>query len=86
MTSRGYTLVLPPYMLRGEVIKSVIDLDTFRDAIYKIENEDLYLIATAEHPIAALFFKEDIPKEKLPLKFVVLALLLERKPEQLIRT
>jgi len=70
MTSRGYTLVLPPYMLRGEVIKSVIDLDTFRDAIYKIENEDLYLIATAEHPIAALFFKEDIPKEKLPLKFV----------------
>lgn len=70
MTSKGYTLVLPPYMLRGEVIKSVIDLDTFRDAIYKIENEDLYLIATAEHPIAALFYKEDIPKEKLPLKFV----------------
>ena len=70
MTSRGYTLVLPPYMLRGEVIKSVIDLDTFKDAIYKIENEDLYLIATAEHPIAALYYKEDIPKEKLPLKYV----------------
>ena len=70
MTSKGYTLVLPPYMLRGEVIKSVIDLDTFKDAIYKIENEDLYLIATAEHPLAALFYKEEIPKEKLPLKFV----------------
>ncbi|MFP3201115.1 MAG: serine--tRNA ligase [Sulfolobus sp.] len=70
MTSKGYTLVLPPYMLRGEVIKSVIDLDTFKDAIYKIENEDLYLIATAEHPIAALYYKEDIPKEKLPLKYV----------------
>ena len=70
MTSKGYTLVLPPYMLRGEVIKSVIDLDTFKDAIYKIENEDLYLIATAEHPIAAMYFKEEIPKEKLPLKYV----------------
>jgi len=70
MTSKGYTLVLPPYMLRGEVIKSVIDLDTFKDAIYKIENEDLYLIATAEHPIAALYYKEDIPKENLPLKYV----------------
>lgn len=57
-------------MLRGEVIKSVIDLDTFKDAIYKIENEDLYLIATAEHPLVAMYFKEEIPKEKLPLKFV----------------
>ncbi|MEM3305653.1 MAG: serine--tRNA ligase [Saccharolobus sp.] len=70
MTQQGYTLVLPPYMLRGEVIQSVIDLDTFKDAIYKIEGEDLYLIATAEHPIAALFFKEEIEKEKLPLKLV----------------
>lgn len=70
MTQQGYTLVLPPYMLRGEVIQSVIDLETFKDAIYKIENEDLYLIATAEHPIAAMFFKEEIEKDKLPLKFV----------------
>jgi len=73
VTSKGYTLVLPPYMLRGEVIKSVIDLDTFKDAIYKIENEDLYLIATAEHAIAAMYFKEEIPKEKLPLKYVGLS-------------
>ncbi|AOL15861.1 serine--tRNA ligase [Sulfolobus sp. A20] len=70
MTQQGYTLVLPPYMLRGDVIKSVIDLDTFKDAIYKIENEDLYLIATAEHAIAAMFYKEEIEAEKLPLKFV----------------
>ncbi|QGA54647.1 serine--tRNA ligase [Sulfolobus sp. E5-1-F] len=70
ITQQGYTLVLPPYMLRGEVIQSVIDLDTFKDAIYKIENEDLYLIATAEHSIAAMFFKEEIEKDKLPLKFV----------------
>ncbi|PVU77276.1 serine--tRNA ligase, partial [Acidianus hospitalis] len=70
MTSKGYRLVLPPYMLRGEVIHAVIDLDTFKDAIYKIENDDLYLIATAEHPLAALYYKEDIEKEELPIKLV----------------
>jgi seryl-tRNA synthetase len=70
MTSKGYRLVLPPYMLRGEVIHAIIDLDTFKDAIYKIENDDLYLIATAEHPLAALYYKEDIEKEELPIKLV----------------
>lgn len=70
LTSKGYTLVLPPYMLRYNIMMGVIDLDTFKDAIYKIENEDLYLIATAEHPLAALHAGEDIPEEKLPLKYV----------------
>ncbi len=69
LTSKGYRLVLPPYMLRYKVMNGVIDMDTFKDAIYKIENEDLYLIATAEHPLAALHYKEDIPEEMLPLKY-----------------
>lgn len=70
MTSKGYKLVLPPYMLRGEVIHAVIDMATFKDAIYKIEDEDLYLIATAEHSLAALYYKEEIDKEDLPIKLV----------------
>ncbi|ABN70445.1 seryl-tRNA synthetase [Staphylothermus marinus F1] len=70
LTSKGYTLVLPPYMLRHKVMMGVIDMDTFKDAIYKIEGEDLYLIATAEHPLAALHAWEDIPEEELPLKYV----------------
>ncbi len=70
LTSKGYILVLPPYMLRYKVIRGVIDIDTFKDAIYKVESEDLYLIATAEHPLAALHAWEDIPEEKLPLKYV----------------
>ncbi len=70
MTMKGYTLVLPPYMLRYNVINAVLDLDTFKDAIYKIEGEDLYLIATAEHSLAALHYREDIPEEMLPLKYV----------------
>ncbi|MET1160428.1 MAG: serine--tRNA ligase [Thermoprotei archaeon] len=70
LTSKGYTLVLPPYMLRYNILMGVIDLDTFKDAIYKIEGEDLYLIATAEHSLAALHANEEIPEEALPLKYV----------------
>ncbi|ADV65018.1 serine--tRNA ligase [Desulfurococcus mucosus] len=70
LTSKGYRLVLPPYMLRHKVMSGVIDLATFKDAIYKIEGEDLYLIATAEHSLAALHAFEEIPEEELPLKYV----------------
>lgn len=69
LTTRGYKLVLPPYMLRHKVLMGVIDLKTFEDAIYKIEGEDLYLIATAEHSLAALHAFEEIPEEELPLKY-----------------
>ncbi|MFZ8782529.1 MAG: serine--tRNA ligase [Desulfurococcaceae archaeon] len=66
---KGYRLVIPPYMLRYKIISGVIDFAAFQDAIYKIEGEDLYLIATAEHSLAALHAGEDIPEEELPLKY-----------------
>ena len=70
LTSKGYRLVLPPYMLRYNVISGVIDVGTFKDAIYKIEGEDLYLIATAEHSLAALYYNEEIYDDELPIKLV----------------
>ena len=70
LTQKGFKLVLPPYMVRYRVMNSVIDVETFKDAIYKVENEDLYLIATAEHPLAALHMNEDIPEEEFPLLYV----------------
>jgi seryl-tRNA synthetase len=70
LVKKGYRLVLPPYMLRYKIISGVIDFAAFQDAIYKIEGEDLYLIATAEHSLAALHAGEDIPEEELPLKYV----------------
>jgi len=51
-------------------MSGVIDMSTFKDAIYKIEDEDLYLIATAEHSLAALHAGEEIPEEDLPLLYV----------------
>ncbi len=70
LTRKGYRLVLPPYMLRYRVLMGVIDIETFKDAIYKIEGEDLYLIATAEHPLAALYMNEEIREDDLPIKLV----------------
>ena len=70
MTRKGYRLVLPPYMVRHRVLMGVIDMETFKDAIYKIEGEDLYLIATAEHPLAALYMNEEIREDDLPIKLV----------------
>lgn len=70
LTAKGYKLVLPPYMLRYNIISGVIDVETFKDAIYKVEGEDLYLIATAEHPLAALYAGEEIYDDELPKKLV----------------
>ncbi len=68
LTSKGYTLVLPPYMLRYRVMSGVVDLGAFKDAIYKVEGEDLYLIATSEHSLAALYYGEEIYDDELPIK------------------
>jgi len=70
LTSKGYMLVEPPYMLRYKILMGVIDIETFKDAIYKIEDEDLYLIATAEHSLAALYTNEEFLEDKLPIKLV----------------
>ncbi len=68
--AKGYKPVIPPYMLKGWVINGVLDIDTFEDMIYKIEEEDLYLIGTAEHPLTALHANEILDEESLPLKYV----------------
>jgi seryl-tRNA synthetase len=68
MVRKGYTLVFPPLMMRGEPYGGVVDLEDFKDVMYKIENDDLYLIATSEHPIAAMFMDEVLDLEDLPIK------------------
>lgn len=67
---KGFQLIQPPYMLKKEVLEGATTLDTFEDAIYKIEGEDLYLIATAEHALNALKFNEVISQKDLPLRLV----------------
>jgi seryl-tRNA synthetase len=66
---KGYLPVEPPYVMRREPYEGVTALSDFEDVLYKIENEDLYLIATSEHPMAAMFMNEVLKEEDLPLKF-----------------
>jgi seryl-tRNA synthetase len=68
MMKKGYSLIEPPYLMRKEPYEGVTALGDFEDMLYKIENEDLYLIATSEHPMAAMFMGEVLMEENLPLK------------------
>ncbi len=69
LTRQGFRAVIPPYMMRGKPYSGVTSLEDFKDAIYKIEGEDLYLIATSEHPLAALHMGETLWDDELPLLY-----------------
>ncbi|MFC2143519.1 serine--tRNA ligase [Candidatus Aenigmatarchaeota archaeon] len=69
LIKKGFTLVQPPFMMRRKPYEGVTDLNDFENVMYKIENEDLYLIATSEHSIASMFMDEVIERKDLPLKF-----------------
>ena len=68
MVKKGYSPVEPPYLMRREAYEGVTALGDFEDVLYKIENEDLYLIATSEHPMAAMFQGEVLLEQDLPIK------------------
>jgi seryl-tRNA synthetase len=70
MVKKGYKPVEPPFLMRRKPYEGVVALSDFEDELYKIEDEDLYLIATSEHPVAAMFMDEVLKAEDLPLKFV----------------
>ncbi len=65
---RGFSIVEPPPMINGNSIWKATDEGTFNEAVYKIEGEDLYLISTSEHPIAAMLMNEILDQNELPLK------------------
>lgn len=65
----GYQLIQPPFMLKNDAIKGSIIMDDFQDVIYKIENEDLYMIGTSEHAMASMYMDEILDSTKLPLRY-----------------
>jgi len=68
MFKKKYTIVHPPFMMNRESYEGVTDLGDFEDVMYKIEDEDLYLIATSEHPLTAMYMGEILEADKLPIK------------------
>jgi len=68
LLKKGYTLIQTPYMLNRAALEGGVNLSEFEDTIYKIENEDLYLIGTSEHPLVALKKDQVLEEKELPLK------------------
>ncbi len=68
LAQKDYILIEPPYLMKREPYEGVTALGDFADVLYKIENEDLYLIATSEHPMAAMYMNEVFKQENLPHK------------------
>ena len=67
MIDKGFTYVIPPYMIHGDVVSGVMSFDEMENMMYKIEGEDLYLIGTSEHSMIGRFMGQIIDGKKLPM-------------------
>jgi seryl-tRNA synthetase len=66
LADRGFTVVEPPLMINFDSMAGATDIETFKESLYKIEGEDLYLISTSEHAIAAMLKNETMEESELP--------------------
>lgn len=69
LLKHGFVPVDPPYLLRRDAIAGAVDLNDFGDVIFKVEGEDLNLIATSEHALAAMHAGELFDDKQLPLRY-----------------
>ena len=73
ISRRGYMLIQPPYMLNRESISGAVILSDFEEVIYKVEGEDLYLIGTSEHAIAAMHAGTIFASGDLPSRYAAIS-------------
>ncbi len=67
MIDKGFTYVIPPFMIHGNVVEGVMSFPEMDAMMYKIEGEDLYLIGTSEHSMIGRFKDQIINGAELPL-------------------
>jgi len=67
MIDKGFTYCVPPFMIRSDVVNGVMSFEEMDAMMYKIENEDLYLIGTSEHSMIGKFKDQIIKENELPL-------------------
>ena len=67
MIDKGFTYVIPPFMIRSDVVSGVMSFEEMDGMMYKIEGEDLYLIGTSEHSMIGRYMNTIIDEKKLPL-------------------
>jgi len=69
LINKNYSPMWPPFFIKYEVMKAAAELTDFEEQLYKIQDEDLYMIATSEQPLAAYHYNEIIDPERLPIKY-----------------
>ena len=69
MIDKGFTYVVPPYMIRSEVVTGVMSFTEMENMMYKIEGEDLYLIGTSEHSMIGKFIDTILEEDQLPYTY-----------------
>ena len=69
LSGKGYILMEVPLMINRKAISGAVQLSDFEDVIYKIEDEDLYMIGTSEHSIACYHMNETLATAFLPLRY-----------------
>ncbi|MCX6695416.1 MAG: serine--tRNA ligase [Candidatus Altiarchaeota archaeon] len=69
LSKKGYVLVQPPFIMNRKPYEGVTDLSSFETVMYKVEGQDSYLIATSEHPMAAMHMNELFSEDELPIKY-----------------
>ena len=67
MIEKGFTYVIPPFMIHGAVVEGVMSFPEMDAMMYKIEGEDLYLIGTSEHSMIGRFKDQILPEEQMPI-------------------
>jgi seryl-tRNA synthetase len=68
LSERNFTVMEPPFMINYASMSGATDIETFKESLYKIEGDDLYLIATAEHPLASMLSGEILDESELPIR------------------
>ena len=68
LSEKGYTMFQPPYMINRKSMEGAVILDDFEDVIYKVEDQDLYLIGTSEHAMVSMYADEILDGNSLPVR------------------
>jgi seryl-tRNA synthetase len=69
LTNRGYHLMIPPTLVKGNIMEGGGFLPTYRDDVYKIEGEDLFLVGTSEAPLVGMHADEILYKDDFPIRY-----------------
>ena len=68
LAEQGYEMFQPPYMIKGEMMRGAIIADDMEDDIYKIQDQDMFLIGTSEHAMVSMYKDQILDGKDLPIR------------------